>query len=166
MPERKEWIRWVKHEKAVEIKVLASALCLSVVGGVAIGASLTANQSFASNSPIPNLIGIWKVNTEGATVLHGENYSTKSHHTNQFTTLTAEAVIHKQEGRRVIGVFKSPRYSEKFAGVISVDGKSFAYVDEDGSLDGKIINNNLIEVVYRHISPTESVVASGTYTRK
>jgi len=150
----------------MKLKILPTAICLSVIGGVAFGASLTARQSFAGNSPIPNLVGSWKVETEGATILHQENYSNRSHHTNQFTTLNAEAVIQKQEGRRVIGIFNSPRYSEKFAGVISVDGKSFAYVDEDGSLDGKIINNNLIEVVYRHISPTESVVASGTYTRK
>ena len=129
-------------------------------------ASLTARQSFAGNSPIPNLVGTWKVQSEGATVLHRDNYSTKTHHASQFTTLTAEAIIQKQEGRRVVGILKSPRYSERFAGVISVDGKTFAYVDEDGSLDGKIINNNLIEVVYRHNSPTESVVASGTYTRK
>jgi len=80
--------------------------------------------------------------------------------------LNAEAVIQKQEGRRFIGIFKSPRYTEKFAGVISVDGKTFAYVDNDGSLDGKIVNNKLMEVIYRHTSTTESVVASGTYTRQ
>ena len=147
-------------------KFLAAALCLSVTGAVAVVTSLTARQSFAGNSPIPNLVGTWKVQTEGATVLHRDNFSTKSHHASQFTTLTAEAIIQKQEGRRVVGIFKSPRYTEKFAGVISVDGKNFAYVDEDGSLDGKIINNNLMEVVYRHISPSESVVASGTYTRR
>ena len=129
-------------------------------------ASLAERQSFAGNSPIPNLVVTWKVQTEGATVLHRDNFSTKSHHASQFTTLTAEAIIQKQEGRRVVGIFKSPRYTEKFACVISVDGKNFAYVDEDGSLDGKIINNNLMEVVYRHISPSESVVASGTYTRR
>ena len=49
----------------------------------------------------------------------------------------------KQEGRQFIGILKSARYTEKFAGAISVDGKSMAFVDEDGLLDGKIINNNL-----------------------
>jgi hypothetical protein len=150
----------------MKAKFLAAALCLSVTGAVAAVTSLTARQSFANSSPIPNLVGTWKVQSEGATVLHSDNYSTKTHHPSQFTALTAEAIIQKQEGRGVVGIFKSPRYSERFAGVISVDGKTFTYVDEDGSLDGKIINNNLIEVVYRHISPTESVVASGTYTRK
>ena len=150
----------------MKTKFIATAVCLSVAGGIAVIASFTARQSLASNSPIPNLVGTWKVETEGATVLHRDNYRVKAHHVSQFSTMTAEATIQKQEGRRVVGIFKSPRYSEKFAGVISVDGKSFAYVDEDGSMEGKIINNNLIEVVYRHISTTESVVASGTYTRK
>jgi len=154
------------HEIKMNTKVLAATLCISLAGGVGVITSLSARQSLAGNSPTPNLVGTWKVQTEGATVLHRGDYSAKSHHASQFTTLTAEAIIQKQEGRRVIGIFKSPRYTEKFAGVISIDGKTFAYVDEDGSLDGKIINNNLIEVIYRHISPTESVVASGTYTRK
>jgi len=150
----------------MKARFIATAMCLSVAGGIAIIGSITARQSLARNSPIPNLVGSWKVQSEGATVLHRDNYSSKTHHASQFTTLSAEAIIQKQEGRRVVGILKSPRHSERFAGVISVDGKTFAYVDEDGSLNGKIVNNDLIEVVYRHISPTESVVASGTYTRK
>jgi hypothetical protein len=145
---------------------LATALSLSVAGGVAAVTSVTTKQSFADTSPIPNLVGTWKVQSEGVTVLHGENYSAKSHHASQFTTLNAEAVIQKQEGRRVVGIFTSSRATEKFAGIISVDGKTFALVDEDGSLDGKIINENLIEIVYRHTTKTESVIASGTYTRQ
>jgi|LauGreDrversion4_2_1035121.scaffolds.fasta_scaffold366299_2 hypothetical protein len=149
----------------MKAKFLAAALCLSVTGAVAALTSLTARQSFANTSPIPNLVGTWKVKAEGAVVLHGENYSAKSHHAEQFTILNAEAIIQKQEGRRVIGVFKSPRYTERFAGIISVDGKNFYYIDEDGFLDGKIINKNLIEVVYRHTNKTESVVSSGTYEK-
>lgn len=151
---------------AMKKTLLAATLCLSFAGVVGAATSLATRQAFANNSPIPNLVGTWKVESEGASVLHKGAYSAKSHHASQFTTLTAEAIIQKQVGRRVVGIFKSPRYTEKFAGVISVDGKSFAYVDEDGSLDGKIINRNLIEIVYRHISPNESIVASGTYTRK
>jgi len=158
-------IDWLESQLTMRTKLLAGALCLSVTGAVGAITSLTMGQSFAITSPIPNLVGIWKVQAEGVAILHGQNYSAKSHHTKQFSTLNAEAVIQEQEGRRVIGIFKSPRYTEKFAGIISVDGKTFAYVDEDGSLDGKIINKNLIEVVYRHTNKTESVVSSGTYEK-
>jgi len=158
-------IDWLESQLTMRTKLLAGALCLSVTGAIAAITSLTTRQSFAGTSPIPNLVGTWKVQTEGVTILHGENYSAKTHQTGQFTILNAEAVIQKQEGRRVIGIFKSPRYTEKFAGIISVDGKTFAYVDEDGSLDGKIINKNLIEVVYRHTNKTESIASSGTYEK-
>jgi len=146
-------------------KFLAAALCLSVTGAVAAGTSLTARQSLDNTSPIPDLVGTWKVEAEGATILHGENYSVKSHHTKQFSTLNAVTIVQKQQGRSFIGIFKSPRHTEKFAGVISADGKTFAYVDEDGSVDGKIINKNLIEVTYRHVTPTESIVTSGTWKK-
>jgi hypothetical protein len=32
--------------------------------------------------------------------------------------------------------------------------------------EGKIINKNKIDVVYRHITPADTVVAVGTWTRK
>lgn len=142
-----------------------TALSLSLVAIVSGFTFLSIRKSAANPSPIPNLVGTWKVDTVGATILHSDQYSPKSHHTKQFSTLQAEAIIQRQEGRRFIGIFKSPRYTEKIAGVISPDGKEFFYVDEDGFLDGKIINPNKMEVVYRHISKSESVVASGTYTR-
>ena len=149
----------------MKLNPLVAALLLSLAGAGSVLASLTVSRSVASNSPIPNLVGTWKVETEGVTILHDEQYHEKSHHASQFTKLTAEAVIQKQEGRRVVGIIKSPRYTEDFVGFISTDGKDFSYVDEDGILDGKIVSDNLIEVVYRHVSPTESVVASGTYKR-
>lgn len=142
------------------------ALFISTAGALITIAALASTRSSAIQATIPNLVGTWSVSTQGATLLLGTGYSKRSHHADQFTTLNAEAVIQKQEGRRFIGILKSARYTEKFAGAISVDGKSMAFVDEDGFLDGKIINNNLIEVTYRHIGDTESVAATGTYTRR
>jgi hypothetical protein len=141
-------------------------LFISTAGALITIAALASARSSANQATIPNLVGTWSVSSQGATLLHGTGYSKRTHHAEQFTTLNAEAVIQKQEGRRFIGILKSARYTEKFAGAISVDGKSMAFVDEDGFLDGKIINNNLIEVTYRHIGNTESVAATGTYTRR
>ena len=148
------------------IKLRIATLFCALFGASVLADSLATRQSVAFVSPAPNLVGTWKVETQGATLLRGTAFSNKSHHTGEFTTLTAEATIQKQEGRRVLGVFKSPRYTEKFVWVIGVDGKSFAGVDEDGFIDGKIVNPNRIEVFYRHVSANESVVAAGTYTRQ
>ena len=143
----------------------ASLVC-AVLGASILVDSLASRQSVAFVSPIPNLVGTWKLEAQGATLLRGTTFSNKSHHTGEFTTLTAEATIQKQEGRRVLGVFKSPRYTEKFVWVIGVDGKSLAGVDEDGFIDGKIVTSNRIDVFYRHVNANESVVAAGTYTRQ
>lgn len=144
----------------------SASLLFAVLGASILVNSLATRQSVAFTSPIPNLVGTWKVETQGATLLRGTSFSNKSHHAGEFTTLTAEATIQKQEGRRVLGVFKSPRYTEKFAWVIGVDGKSLAGVDEDGLIDGKIVTPNRIEVFYRHVNANESVVATGTYARQ
>jgi hypothetical protein len=142
------------------------AVLVATTGALIAIVALATTRSSANQPAIPNLVGTWSVSTQGATILHGTDYSKRSHHAEQFTTLNAEAVIQKQEGRRFVGVFKSARYTEKFAGAISLDGKTMAFVDEDGFLDGKIINNNLIEVTYRHLGDAESVTATGTYTRR
>ena len=38
--------------------------------------------------------------------------------------------------------------------------------DEDGIMGGTIVNKDKINFVYRHITPTDTVVAVGTWTLK
>lgn len=148
-------------------KPLLSAASVLLSVGVLTAALSTSERSLhAKTAFVPNLVGTWAVDAEGAVLLHGSMPSAKSHHVNEFSTLKAEAVIQKQDGRRVSGIFKSPRYSERFVGVIGVDGKSFSYVDEDGSLEGRIVSPDLIHVSYRHNTAKESVVSAGTWVRK
>lgn len=145
---------------------VSTASVLLSAGVLAAVLSTTDRNLQAKTASVPNLVGTWAVDAEGAVLMHGSTPSTKSHHANTFSTLKAEAVIQKQDGRRVSGIFKSPRYSERFVGVIGVDGKSFSYVDEDGSLEGQIVSPNLINVSYRHNNAKESVVSAGTWMRK
>ena len=72
----------------------------------------------------------------------------------------------KQQGRVLHGTFTTPKATESFIAVIGMDNKSFFYSDEDGFLEGKIINRNKINVVYRHITSADTVVGVGTWTRK
>jgi coenzyme F420-reducing hydrogenase gamma subunit len=64
------------------------------------------------------------------------------------------------------GIFKSPRATEKFVAVIAVDNKSLYEADEDGFLEGQISNNDTINIIYRHSTTADTVVAVGTWTRK
>ncbi|MCX5817809.1 MAG: hypothetical protein NTX75_16470 [Proteobacteria bacterium] len=119
-----------------------------------------------ADSNIPNLVGAWTVKAEGAVLVKGGAPGPKTHHSGEFSVLTAEAIVTKQQGRVLRGTFKSPRATEDFIAIIGTDNKSFYYADEDGFMEGKIINKDRIDMIYRHVSPSDTVVAVGTWTRK
>jgi hypothetical protein len=138
-------------------KITISVIVLTVVFGMGI--------CFAA-SDIPNLLGTWTVQAEGASLLKGAAHGAKTHRSGDFGTLKAEAVVTKQQGRVLHGTFKSPRATEKFVAVIAADNKSFYYADEDGFMEGQIITKDKIDVIYRHSTSTDTVVGVGTWTRK
>jgi hypothetical protein len=47
-----------------------------------------------------------------------------------------------------------------------MDNTGFFFADEDGFIEGQIINKDLINIIYRHSSASDSVVAVGTWVRK
>jgi len=119
-----------------------------------------------ADSNIPNLVGTWTVKADGAVITRGNAPGAKTHHSGEFSVLTAEATVTKQQGRALHGTFKSQRATENFIAVIGTDNKSVYFADEDGFMEGKIINKNKINMIYRHVSPSDTVVAVGTWTRK
>ena len=119
-----------------------------------------------AESVIPNLLGTWTVQSEGAVLLKGAVHGAKTHHRGEFSTFKGEWVVTKQQGRVLHGIFKSPRATEKFVAVIAMDNKSLYLADEDGFLEGQISNNDKINVIYRHAGSADTVVAVGTLTRK
>jgi hypothetical protein len=119
-----------------------------------------------AESAIPNMVGTWDVKAEGGVLLKGSASGTKTHHAGEFSALTAEAIVMKQQGRVLHGIFKSPKASEKFVAVIGLDNQSFYYADEDGIVEGKIVSKDKMEVIYRHVTPADTVIGVGTWTRK
>jgi hypothetical protein len=119
-----------------------------------------------ADSGIPNLVGTWTVKAEGSVMTKGGAPAAKTHHSGEISTLTAEVVVTSQQGRVLHGTFKSARATEDFVAVIGMDNKSFYYADEDGFLEGKIVNKDRLDVVYRHVTPADTVVGVGTWTRK
>ena len=65
------------------------------------------------------------VQAEGGVLLKGAAHGAKTHHRGEFSTLKAEWIVTKQQGRVLHGIFKSPRATEKFVAVIAEDNKSF-----------------------------------------
>jgi hypothetical protein len=133
---------------------------------IAIFAFLWGAGTCFADSAIPNMVGTWTVNAEGAVLAKGGAAGAKTHHSGEFSTLTAEAVVTKQQGRVLHGTFKSPKATESFIAVIGPDNKSLYYADEDGTIEGKIINKDRMEVIYRHVTASDTVIGVGTWTRK
>jgi hypothetical protein len=115
---------------------------------------------------IPNLVGTWAVQSEGAYLSKGSEPGTWSHYREGANTLTAELVVTKQQGRVFYGTFTSKNATENLAGVIGWDNKTFYLVDQDGFTDGTIVNSNKMTCIYRHVGDKDSIVAAAIVTRK
>jgi hypothetical protein len=81
-----------------------------------------------------------------------------THHKDAFSPLNSEAVMTKQQGRIMHGAFEaSAEDTEKFAAGIGLENKTIYFVDEDGLIEGKIIDKDTIEVVYRYVTAFDIV---------
>lgn len=89
-----------------------------------------------------------------------------THHKDHYSHLTGRAVVTDQQGRVLHGVFTAPMgKNESFIAVIGMDNTSLYLADQDGFMDLKIINDDLMTGVYRHVTANDTVVAEGTWTR-
>ncbi|MDO9034605.1 MAG: hypothetical protein Q7U51_05310 [Methanoregula sp.] len=118
-----------------------------------------------TETSIPNLVGTWNVNAQGAVIQKYGAPGEWTHHSGQYSILTAQAIVTDQKDRVLHGTFKAPLGKEEsFIGVIGMDNKSFYYADQDGINDGQIVSNGQINMVYRQVSANDTVVAVGTWT--
>ena len=115
---------------------------------------------------IPNLVGTWSVQAEGTVLPKGSVPWELTHYKGEFGAITASIIVNEQRGRIFHGTFRSLKATENIIGVIGWDNKSISIVDQDGFVDGMLVNNDTISYIYRHITPNDSVVAAGTCTRK
>jgi len=115
---------------------------------------------------IPDMIGTWSIKAEGGVITKKGAVDSKSHHSGDFSNITAELIVTKQQGRVFHGSFTTKKGSEAFVGVIGMDNKSIFSSDEDGFAEGRIISKNKVHAVYRHSTPADSVVAVSVWTRK
>jgi len=74
--------------------------------------------------------------------------------------------IEGQDGRRFWGKVSSPVATERVIGSLSVDGKSIYMVDDDGMVDGTVVNADTLDLCYRHVARESSLVACLRVARK
>ena len=130
-----------------------------------------------AESGIPNLVGTWTVQTEGAVMFKGSVPATGSMHGGEVADFKADGsikqvsrqskvVVTAQQGRVLHGTFTSEKATENFIMVIGWGNKTVHLADHDGFIDGNIVNKDKINFIYRHVSSDDTVVLTGTWTRK
>ena len=134
--------------------------------GVLLLAILLSTGVCFAEPEIPNLVGTWAVQSEGAYLRKGSEPGTWAHFQDGINSVTAEFVVTKQQGRVFYGTFTSKRTTENVVGVIGWDNKSAYFVDHDGFTDATIVNKDKMTCIYRHVGEKDSVVAAAVLTRK
>ncbi len=134
--------------------------------GIVIMAFLIGTSLCYADSGIPNLVGTWSLKSDGGVITKGGAPGAKTHHSGEFSSISGEVVVTKQQGRVLHGTFTTSKATESFIAVIGMDNKGFFCADEDGSIDGQIVTKDKINIVYRQVTAADTVAAVGTLTRK
>jgi hypothetical protein len=139
------------------------------IAGLAI---LLAGSTAAMAQDVLDLKGTWHP-ADGAHIVDGPSRHTPSgtedipgHETAQEHTSPFVFRFEGQDGRTFWGELSSAEVSEKLIGALSVDGKRFVIVDEDGRFDGVVVDNDTLDYCYTHVTPTDRAVACGLLVRE
>jgi hypothetical protein len=144
---------------------------LLVASGLAIGAGMLFVGSVQAQSTVVDIKGTWVGHAqnivEGPAHHHqrgaaGVKESGKFLLSDQTFTFRFEG----QDGRRFWGTISSATKTERIVGSFSTDGKRVYMVDEDGMIDGVVIDANKIDICYRHVRPDSAVVGCELIERK
>jgi hypothetical protein len=126
----------------------------------------------ADETDVIDLRGTW-VPGEGAHIVEGPTKHQESgtvpvagHDTLRTHTSKFVFQFERQEGRMFWGYHASAKVTETLIGTISVDGKRFVMVDEDGTFTGTVVDADTLDYCYTHVSPTNRAVACGLLHRE
>ncbi len=137
-----------------------------LMSGCTTNAPSTQPVETANQLKIPNLTGTWNVESQSGVIQKSAVPGQWTHQQSLYDSLSAQAVITDQKDRVMHGKLNaSSGADESFVAVIGMDNKTFYYADYDGILDGQIVNDNLINVVYRQVTANDTVIGVGTWTR-
>jgi hypothetical protein len=143
---------------------------LQAIGGLVVVLLIGSQAAMAQE--VLDVKGTW-IPAEGAHIVEGPTKHQESGTVpvpgdDKLRTHTSKFVFRfeRQEGRTFWGYHSSAKVTEKLMGAISVDGKRFVMVDEDGSFNGVVVNKDTLDYCYSHITPTNRAVACGLLLRE
>ena len=124
----------------------------------------------AARAQVIDLKGTWtgmaEAILEGPAAHHGGPQASGAGSRFKLSQQPFTFVFEGQEGRRFWGSVSSPSGTERAIGSLSVDGKSIHIVDDDGMVDGTVVNADTLDLCYRHVSKESAVVSCLQVTRK
>jgi len=129
-------------------------------------AAFTAATAALAESPIPDLHGTWKGDSESI-VLGGGNL----HHTAtqadepELRSVSFTLIVDKQDGRRFSGTYSSARGSTKVIAIISRTGTIFM-VDAEGISNGTMLAPNQMELCYLKQSSAARIASCTELTKQ
>jgi len=129
-------------------------------------AALTAAAAAQAQTAIPDLRGTWKGESE--TIILGQgnpHHAAPTPAAPRLNSVAFTLTIDRQDGRRVSGMFASPRGSEAVIAVISRGGAIYM-VDDDGYSVATMLAPNRMEICYMMQSPASRIASCTELTKQ
>ena len=128
-------------------------------------ATLTVATAVQAQTPVPDLKGTWKGESE--TIIQGAG---NPHHAAppsgpRLNSIAFTLTVDKQDGRRFSGTFSSARGNDPIIAVISQNGTIYL-VDDDGYTIGTMLAPNRLELCYMMLSPATRIASCTVLTKQ
>jgi hypothetical protein len=119
-----------------------------------------------AQSGFPDVRGTWQGDSEAVVAGATTHYAADSDGGQaSFRTVPLTILIDQQDGRRFAGTVSSARANEQIVGVISRTGM-LHWIDEDGFLEGNLLDPDTLEACYLQISPQARVASCVDFKRQ
>lgn len=131
---------------------------------VALGASWVSGAALAQVAA-PDLKGTWVGTSESIVTGKAEHHAASAGKAPLLDNVQFTFAITGQDGHRFWGTISSAKGTEALTGVVGLDGRTVVARDDDGQIEGTLVDANTIQLIYTH-GGVSTVVAVNTIRRQ
>ena len=128
-------------------------------------ATLTVATAVQAQTPVPDLKGTWKGDSESIIMGPGNPHHAGTASGPRLNSIAFTLTVDKQDGRRFSGSFSSTRGNDPIIAVISQNGTIYL-VDDDGFTIGTMLAPNRLELCYMMQSPATRLASCTVLTKQ
>ena len=126
---------------------------------------LTAFAAPALAGDIPDLRGAWRT-TDHEGISTGSKHFPSADGKPRFVKAQFTMEIAEQDGRRFIGVKRSPKHEERIMGIIAYDNVTVHILEDEGAFHGRLLPDGSMELIYSHDSGASKGIGIARYVRE